>query len=139
MGSTKIKHFVIKNRIEELTSLAEEIEKLANEWDLSQKLAMNISLVVEEALSNIIFYAFTDGNNHEIHISISVTNNRLNIEFTDDGIPFNPLSHQKPDVELPLEERSVGGLGIFLMSQIMDEMNYTRKKEQNILTLTKSI
>lgn len=139
MGSRKIKHFVIENQVEELASLAEKIDKLAREWELSQALAMNINLVIEEALSNIMFYAFTDDNKHKINISITVDNNRLTIKITDGGIPFNPLGHQQPDVTLPAEERPVGGLGIFLMSQIMDEMHYDRNNNENILTLNKNI
>lgn len=139
MANKRIKHFVIKNEISELPKLAEEIEKLANKWELSQTLAMNINLVIEEAVTNIIFYAFAEGEKHEINITVSVNNNKLVIIITDNGIPFDPLTHQKPDITLPAEERTVGGLGIFLMRQIMDKMHYTRNKNQNILTLTKSI
>jgi anti-sigma regulatory factor (Ser/Thr protein kinase) len=139
MGNLKNKQFVIENQIEELTSLAEKIEKIAREWEISPALAMNMNLVIEEALSNIIFYAFTDKNKHEIKISVSVDKNILTIKITDDGIPFNPLKHKQPDITLPAEERPVGGLGIFLMSQIMDEMLYKRKGNENILTLKKNI
>lgn len=139
MGNIKIKHFVIENQIGELSSLAGKIDELAGKWELSQALAMNINLVLEEALSNIIFYAFTDKNKHEIKISVSLNNNQLTIKITDNGIPFNPLLQQQPDITLAVEERPVGGLGIFLISQIMDKMHYTRQKNQNILTLNKSI
>jgi len=139
MGSKKIKHFVVENQIEELSALAEKIEDLAEEWELSQALAMNINLVIEEALSNIIFYAFTDKDKHEIKITITLENTSLTIKITDEGIPFNPLEQQPPDINLPAEDRPVGGLGIFLISQIMDEMNYARLKNKNILTLNKRI
>ena len=139
MGNRKNKQFVIENQVGELSSLAEKIEKIAEEWEISPALAMNMNLVIEEALSNIIFYAFTDKNKHEIKISVSIDNKILTIIITDDGIPFNPLKHEKPDINLPAEERPVGGLGIFLMSQIMDEMEYNRKKNENILTLKKRI
>ena len=139
MGNRKIKNFVIENRIEELSSLAEQIDNLSEEWAISPALTMNINLVIEEALSNIIFYAFTDNDKHEIRISVSLTTNKLTIKITDNGISFNPLGQQQPDISLPAEERPVGGLGIFLISQIMDEMNYIRKGNQNILTLNKSI
>ena len=139
MGNRKIKNFVIENRIEELSSLAEQIDNLSEEWAISLALTMNINLVIEEALSNIIFYAFTDNNKHEIKISVSLTNNKLTIKITDNGISFNPLEQQQPDINLSAEERPVGGLGIFLISQIMDEMNYIRKGNQNILTLNKII
>ena len=139
MKERKIKNFVIENQIEELSSLAVKIEKLAEEWELSQELAMKINLVIEEAVSNIIFYAFNDKKKHVIKISISVEKGKLEITFRDDGIPFNPLDQKKPDINLPAEERPVGGLGIFLISQMMDEMHYSRDKNQNILILKKSI
>lgn len=139
MEKRKSKNFDIENKIDELSSLADEIEDLAKEWKLSQDLAMKINLVIEEALSNIIFYAFNDNEKHDIKISVSIDKKILEITFTDDGIPFNPLSQQKPDINLPAEERPVGGLGIFLMSKVMDEMHYSRDKNQNILKLTKSI
>lgn len=139
MGNRKIKHFVIENQIVELATLAENIEVLAKKWEFPPALAMNINLVLEEALSNIIFYSYNDTNKHEIRISVSLTNNILSIKITDNGIAFNPLAHKPPDTTLPAVERPVGGLGIFLISQIMDNVNYTRQKNQNILTLNKSI
>ncbi len=139
MGNSKNKHFVIDNRIEELSALAEKIDDLAKKWELSQALAMNINLVIEEAVSNIIFYAFADTDKHEIRILISLENSSLTIKITDDGILFNPLEQKQPEINLPAEERPVGGLGIFLISQIMDKMHYSRQKNQNILTLNKSI
>jgi len=135
----KSKNFDVENKIDELSSLADKIEDLAKEWELPQELAMKINLVIEEALSNIIFYAFNDNEKHNIKISLSIDKKILEITFKDDGIPFNPLSQQKPDINLPAEERPVGGLGIFLMSKVMDEMQYSRDKDQNILKLTKSI
>jgi len=139
MANRKIKHFIIENQVNEITFLAEEVEKLASTWGLPQALAMNINLVIEEAVTNIIFYAFTDDKKHQIKITISVNNSMLTIRITDDGIPFDPLLYQKPDITSTAEERTVGGLGIFLISQMMDEIQYTRDKNQNILTLTKSI
>lgn len=139
MGNRKSKHFVIENQVGELTAMAEKIKQLAREWQLPQAMAVNIDLVIEEALSNIIFYAFADNAKHKIHVSISLNQEMLTIKITDDGIAFNPLSEQQPDITLPAEQRPVGGLGIFLISQIMDKMHYTRYKNQNVLTLNKSI
>lgn len=139
MGSRKTKHFVINNQVKELTTMAGRINKLAEDWKLPQALTMNINLVIEEALSNIIFYAFPDKDQHEIKVLLTLDNNQLTIKITDNGIPFNPLSQQQPDISLPVEERPIGGLGIFLISQIMDKMHYTRRNNQNILKLNKSI
>lgn len=139
MGNRKIKHFVIENQVRELTTVAELIMELSQKWELSPALAMNINLVIEEALTNIIFYAFPDNGKHEIKVSVALTNHQLTIKITDDGIPFNPLSQQQPDITLPAEERPVGGLGIFLISQMMDKMHYSRQHNQNILKLNKRI
>jgi anti-sigma regulatory factor (Ser/Thr protein kinase) len=139
MGSRKTKHFVINNQVKELTTMAGRINKLAEDWKLPQALTMNINLVIEEALSNIIFYAFPDNDQHEIKVLLTLDNNQLTIKITDNGIPFNPLSQQQPDISLPVEERPIGGLGIFLISQIKDKMHYTRRNNQNILKLNKSI
>ncbi len=139
MESRKVKHFIIENQVTELSRLAEEIDQLASKWKLPQALAMNMNLVIEEAVTNIIFYAFNDNRKHEINIYISVEDNILTILIRDNGIPFDPLSQQKPDITSAAEERKVGGLGIFLISEIMDEVHYSRKKNQNILTLTKNI
>lgn len=139
MGNRKIKHFIIENKIGELTDMAENMMELAKQWKLPQAITVNINLAIEEALSNIIFYAFPDKGIHEIKVSVMLNNDILRIKITDDGIPFNPLSQQQPDITLSAEERPVGGLGIFLISQIMDKMHYTRHKDQNILTLNKSI
>lgn len=139
MGNRKMKHLVIENQVEELTTMAEKMEELAKEWELPQALTMNMILVIEEALTNIIFYAFPDNDKHEIKVSITLSKPVLTIKITDNGIPFNPLSQPLPDITLSAGERPVGGLGIFLISRIMDKMHYTRHKNQNILTLNKSI
>lgn len=139
MGNRKIKHFIIENQVGELTTIAEKMMELADKWQLPHALALNINLVIEEALTNIIFYAFPDKGKHQIKISVMLSNNLLTIKIADDGIAFNPLSQQQPDITLTAEQRPVGGLGIFLISQIMDTMHYTRQKNQNILKLNKSI
>ena len=131
--------FIIENRIEELAVLFENIEQTAEIWELPVPLMMNINLVLEEAVSNVIFYAFEDELKHEIKIRISLKDNLLTIEITDDGKPFDPTSLKQPDISLEAEDRPIGGLGIFLISKIMNEVHYARKNELNILTLYKTI
>ena len=132
-------HFIIENRIEELSALAQQIEQLGEKWELLSPVTMKINLVLEEALSNIIYYAFEGNEIHKIEISLKNQDNMLTIEIIDDGIPFDPLSYKKPDITLQAEERPVGGLGIFLTLKIMDTVHYSRKNNLNILTLKKSI
>jgi serine/threonine-protein kinase RsbW len=132
-------NIVITNKVDELPILAGKIEELAEKWNLPMALTMNLNLVLEEAVSNVIFYAFKDQEKHEINISLSLDGNTLTIEIIDDGIPFDPTLRQKPDIALPAEERPIGGLGIFLISKIMDSVNYKRFNNQNVLTLIKNI
>ena len=139
MEKGKIRYFTISNRIGELTVLASITEDLAQQWHLPDALAMNINLVMEEALSNIIYYAYNDSAEHKIRISISLGKQGLTIRIRDDGIPFDPSSHLLPDISLSAMDRPVGGLGIFLISKFMDTVHYSRKNYLNILTLTKKI
>jgi serine/threonine-protein kinase RsbW len=139
MDNRKTKHFVIDNRIGEIPFLAEKIEELAGKWELPESLTMNINLVLEEALSNIIFYAYNDNRKHQIKISMTLINKNLTFKITDNGIPFDPFSLPQPDISLSAEERPVGGLGIFLISKFMDAVHYSRQNNMNILTLNKNI
>jgi serine/threonine-protein kinase RsbW len=133
------KHINIKNNIEQLPLLAEEVEKLGEEWKLDMPMVTNLNLVLEEAISNIVFYAYNDKKEHNIDIAAEKNNNEILITITDDGKPFDPTKKETPDVSLSAEDRQIGGLGIFLIRKIMDSVQYKRENEKNILTLTKLI
>ena len=139
MEGRKIKNFTLSNSISELPALAGKTDEIVQKWELPASLGMNINLVLEESLSNIINYAFNDNREHKIRISLSLNRNILTIKIKDDGIHFDPTSHEPPDITLPARKRPVGGLGIFLISKIMDTVHYSRKKDLNVLTLTKKI
>ncbi len=130
---------IITNHVDELPVLAEKIEALAESWELSMPLAMNINLALEEAISNVIFYAFDDEKEHDIKIVLSLENKTLTIEIIDDGKPFDPTARQQPDISLPAEDRPIGGLGIFLIKKMMNNVTYTRHNNLNTLTLLKNI
>lgn len=129
----------IANKIEELPLLAQKIEEIGEQWDLPIPIVMNINLVLEEAVTNIIFYAYTDDQQHEIVILVELNNKQLLLQITDDGQPFDPTKKEKPDTSLSVEDRQIGGLGIFLIQQIMDQVEYKRNNNKNIFTLKKSI
>lgn len=131
---------IIENRIEELNKLAASIENISEKWGLSASNAMNLNLVLEEAVSNTIFYGFNDKEKHEIEIEFTLLENKnLIIIIEDDGLAFDPTKTKMPDTELQLEDRPIGGLGIFLISNIMDNVSYERNNERNILTLEKKL
>lgn len=97
---------------------------------------MEIELSVEEALVNIINYAYPNGNG-DMEISCTLSGqDRFIVEITDKGIPFNVLSIEDPDIASDVEDRKIGGLGIFFIKRLMNDVVYSRKEGRNILRMT---
>ena len=92
------------------------------------------SVMFDELLNNIISYAFDDDGEHAIDIGIVIEETRVTVTITDDGIPFDPFSLAEPDTGLSVEERDVGGLGIHLVRNLMDDVSYERVADRNIVT-----
>jgi len=135
----KHKHISVENKIEALPALAEMLEQLADEWGLNPGLTMNLNLVIEEAITNVVFYAYDDKLPHLIDIDFELDGNEFTIVISDDGRPFDPTQKTDPDISLSVDDRQIGGLGIFLIRKIMDEVSYRRENKKNVLTLVKSI
>lgn len=129
----------LHNEIVEINKLAFFIEKIGNELGLSTELILNLNLVLEEAVSNVIFYAYPKGENHIISLSVSKTDNRLVFVLTDSGSPFDPTKIPDADTTLPANERQIGGLGIFLIRQIMDKLEYQRTNGKNVFIMEKQL
>ena len=127
----------IKNKLEELSKLAAQVESIGEECEWSMAQVMNLDLVMEEAVSNVINYAFADGQEHDIIINIIIEGDTLSIRIEDDGIPFDPTQSAAPDIDLSVEDRPIGGLGIFLINQIMNSVKYTRENDKNVFVMTK--
>ncbi|MGM0414695.1 MAG: ATP-binding protein [Bacillota bacterium] len=111
-----------------------------NELDIKEKdkYISKIRLACEEALVNIISYAYEEEIGQvEIAYSYNEANNEFKIELTDAGTAFNPLEKPDPDTSLPLEEREIGGLGIFMIKKIMDKVSYKREDGKNTLKMIK--
>ena len=130
----------LKNKISELEKLTLFIDDVCESAGVDSATAMNINLALEEAVSNIIFYAYPGGESeHTITVRYSMKDNELHFDIYDRGIPFDPTAKADADVSLNAEERKIGGLGIFLVKQIMDRVEYQRQGDENILKLTKII
>jgi anti-sigma regulatory factor (Ser/Thr protein kinase) len=97
---------------------------------------MHIELASEEALVNIFHYAYPSKKGDVEIVCYPVTDDRFTIEIIDSGIPFNLLSAGEPVITSDLHKRKVGGLGIFLIRKVVDNIEYRREKDKNILTLT---
>jgi anti-sigma regulatory factor (Ser/Thr protein kinase) len=98
-----------------------------------------LRLVCEELVVNVVDYAYPENTEGYLDIEIVREDDLIVIRFKDGGTPFNPLKKEMPDISLPLEERRIGGLGIFLTIKKMDEVSYDYVNNENILTIKKKI
>ena len=133
------KKLVIKNDITEISKLAIFIEELSEELALAPELTFNLNLVLEEAVSNVILYAYGEEKQKEITLLANMSDNNLIFVLTDSGQEFDPTKVPDADVTLSAEEREIGGLGIFLIRQIMNSIEYQRIDGKNVLIMGKQL
>lgn len=130
----------IKALIENLQELISFVDGHLEDMGASMKAQMQIDIAVEELFVNIAHYAYApDSGEAVISVAKDKEKNQISITFADSGKPYNPLEKPDPDVTLSAEERSIGGLGIFMVKKSMDDMRYEYKDGQNILTITKRL
>ena len=129
----------MRNDIQQIPTLAEWVEGLG----IPMELNMPVNLALEEAVSNVMLYAYPDTNEGKVIVEFVRTTDDQgeNILFTitDSGIPFDPTQRKEVDVTLSAEERAIGGLGIHLVKQLMDSIVYHREENKNVLTLMKRL
>ena len=130
---------VLQNEIDEIERLSEIVSEFGGEHYLSEEFVYAVNLALDEILTNTISYGYADKDTHEITVTLRVLDNELCAEIVDDARAFDPLSAPKADVDLPLEQRNVGGLGIHLARTLMDEMTYRREQDKNVLLMKKRI
>ncbi len=104
----------------------------------SDRALLQVAVAVDEIFGNIAHYAYAEEKG-DVNVRVDVKDGFAEIIFTDEGVPFNPLKSEEPDVSLSAEERDIGGLGIFLVKKTMDNLEYEHKDGRNILKLTKRI
>jgi anti-sigma regulatory factor (Ser/Thr protein kinase) len=127
----------LKNKLSELERFNQSLAEFGRRQGLGSKVMHDLNLALEEILTNIISYGYTDDREHEIKVHLSTQPGAVNAEVEDDGRPFNPLEAPEPDTTKPLEGRSIGGLGIQLVRKLMDGLEYKRLDDRNLLTIKK--
>lgn len=133
------KEITIQNEIGELSKIVLFLEELGEELQLPQDMVFNLNLVLEEAISNIILYAYPKEIGKDITVLAEYNGKSLLFTITDTGKPFDPTQAEEADITLSAEERPIGGLGIYLIKQIMNEVEYHRIEGKNIFTLKKDL
>ena len=127
----------LNNKVSELERFNQTLREFGQHHGLAPRLVHDLNLALEEILTNIISYGYTDNREHEIKVRLSVQPGEVKAEVEDDGQPFNPLEAPEPDAAKPLEERTIGGLGIHLVRKLMDGLEYKRQGDRNLLTVKK--
>ena len=123
--------------VENLATVTEFITSSLEEKDCPLKIIMQMELVIEEIYVNVASYAYRPNIGPVTICKDFVKPQALVLTFIDSGVAYNPLEHEDPDINAGIEDRDVGGLGIFLIKKNVDEISYERKDEKNILTIKK--
>ena len=130
---------VLRNETKELERMAEEVSAWCRANDISESAEFQVNLTLDEIVSNVIRHGWKDGGEHQLDVRIFLLEDELRLEVEDDATPFNPLEAPPPDISSPLEERPIGGLGVHLVRQIMDELAYRRLDGKNLLVMKMKI
>ena len=128
---------LIMNKVSEITKLNAFVKSAIATLNLENGLANKIKLAIEEAATNVIEYAYPHGTEGDINVTIEADQERIRFILTDSGAEFDPTAVSKADTTLTVDERPIGGLGILLVRNLMDSINYERIEGKNILRLEK--
>ena len=129
----------MKNQVGELEHVAVFIEEICEELGLGMELQMNLNLVLEEMVSNIIFYAYPEGTDAEIELMAEYDGKELTFVLSDQGREFDPTLKEDADVDVNPIDREIGGMGIWIVKNIMNQVTYQRLEGKNLLTMKKEI
>lgn len=133
------KEIKIKNQVGELEKVNAFIEEIGEELQLDMELLMNLNLVMEEMVSNVIFYAYPEGKTADIELTAERTGHTLTFVLSDKGREFDPTMKEDIDTATDPADRELGGLGIYIVKNIMNEVTYQRLEGKNLLTMKKDL
>ncbi len=128
----------VKANEDKLSEVLDFVESRLNEVGCSQKAMIQICIAIEELFTNIVSYGYT-GEKGTVVVRYETVGNRAEITLIDDGVEYNPLLKEDPDVTLPPEKRAIGGLGIFMVKKSMDDVKYSYEDNKNIITIYKEL
>ena len=135
-----MKELTLEAKVANLQQVLDFVDENLTSMRCPMKILMQIDVAVEEIFVNVASYAYTpDTGSVTIRMDLQEKPRAVVITFIDSGIPYNPLAKEDPDVTLSAEERQIGGLGIYMVKQSMDNVTYRFSDGKNILTLEKNI
>ena len=129
----------LTNDIEQVPQLADFVDMVCEEVGFDPSVSIQMNLAIEEAVVNVMSYAYPVSTVGNVNIEAQADDDCLTFTIIDNGTPFDPTAKSEVDTTLSAEERPIGGLGIHLVRQLMDGINYERIDGKNILTLRKKL
>jgi anti-sigma regulatory factor (Ser/Thr protein kinase) len=129
----------IRNRREEFARIVDAVDEFAGEHHLAADILGDIQVALDEVLTNIVDYGYTDDAEHKIRVCLTIVDDVLEASVEDDGVAFNPLESAQPDIRLPLRERRIGGVGLHFVKNLMIAVSYERVGRYNRLVLKKKL
>ena len=133
------KELKLKNQVGELQRVNRFVEEIGEELGLDQELLMNLNLVVEEMVSNVIFYAYPKDALADSELLAESDGKELTFVLSDQGKEFDPTQKKDADPNVNPADRPIGGMGIYIVKNIMNHVSYQRLEGKNLLTMKKSI
>jgi len=133
-----MKEITVNASVENLAAVTRFVDEQLELLDASPRAQMQIDVAIDELFSNIAYYAYP-GSFGTAVVRFEEDGETVHITFIDQGIPYNPLEKEDPDIGLPAAERELGGLGIFLVKKTMDQLSYKYEDGRNQTTISKKI
>lgn len=131
---------VVEAREENLEQVQAFVSSVLDQYHCSTRAIIQLNIAVEELFINIAHYAYQASvGTATVRVDVQEKPLQVSVTFLDHGIPYDPLKKEDPDVTLPLEERPIGGLGIYMVKQSMDLVHYEYRDGMNILTIQKKL
>lgn len=129
----------LKNEITEISRMMDIVEEFGSENNISPAVVNSLNLSLDELVTNTISYAFEDSEPHTIILTLTAEEGSVSARIEDDGRAFNPLEVPEADITKPLEEKSIGGLGLHLVKNLMDSVAYRRIADKNVFIMNKNL
>lgn len=134
------KELHLTNDLSEVKQLSDFVANIASELDIEDKERLKLNLALEEAIVNVILYAYTPSDKgKDICMKVNADEKSIIFRLEDEGIAFDPTSSAMPDIALSAKDRPIGGLGIHLIREIMSQVKYERRGNKNVLTMIKDL
>ncbi len=130
---------VLKNDASELERVITYVSEICLQKSIPPDTEYDLNLALDEMIINVAKHAYPEGEEHRFTIQVTMDENEFVARIEDDGIEFDPTQYPDPDLDAPLEERKEGGLGIYLVRQIMSSIEYQRLGAKNVVTLRKKL